>query len=454
MRPSRFSVPLLIPFVALLSAGLPGCGQKAPKVAASAKPDGSLPGAPEAVPSPPIAEKDCREYADQVVSAVASRNKVAFNALIDWDGIFAVATTDLGAPANVVSGWILEMKQALNTNPGFADAVLHNTEAGGQFSYLRTKISHGRQVIIFRMIGPQNQGVNYIEFIPKQGPDHKIRAANLYPYASGEFMSESIRRALLPAAASQSRSFVEKLVSKEQDFVLDLPKMQPIALALSQGRKKDALKLLDELRSETKKTKMVLLMRAQAAQEADEKVYLAALEEFRTLFPNDPCLDLQLIDYYTLTKKPDEVLKYIDRLDKSVGGDPYLNYLRASLAAERGDGAGARRLAEQVLDQEPSFKAAYYFLIGLSLREQKHDETLQWLKRIHEKLGVVFKDLTTVNEYANFVKSPQYKEWVKYLDQEAAATNAKSKAKSNAKSKPDQGRQPKRVPKSRGSVQP
>lgn len=187
-----------------------------------------------------IAEKDCQQYASEVVKAVASGNKTALNSLIDWEAIFATATANLGAPPNVVSGWIREMRQALALNVGFADSLIQNTKAGGQFDFLRTRISHGRQVVMFRLLGPASRGVNYIEFIVKQGPDHKIRASDLYLYATGEFFTESVHRALLPAAASQSRSFLEKLVSKEQDFVLDLPKIQPISEAMAQGRKKDA----------------------------------------------------------------------------------------------------------------------------------------------------------------------------------------------------------------------
>jgi hypothetical protein len=443
MRCERRSVRLMISFLAVASAGFPGCGQPKSEVANQPKPAASVPAAPNETRVEPIAEKDCQQYADEVVKAVASGNKAAFNSLIDWEAIFATATANLDAPPKVVSGWIQEMRQALSNNVNFVDSLIQNSKAGGQFDFLRIRISHGRQVVMFRLIGPGSRGVNYIEFIVKQGPDHKIRAVDLYPYVAGEFVSESIHRALLPAAASQSRSFLEKLVSKEQDLVLDLPKIPPISQAIVQGRKKDALRMLDELRPGTKKEKMVLLLRTQAAQEADQNVYLATLEEFRSLFPNDPCLDLQLIDYYTLTNKPDEVLKCVDRLDKSVGGDPYLNFMRASLAMERGDRADAKRLCELLVEQEPTFQPAYLLHIALSLKDDKDDETLLWLKKIHETLGTTFTDLTTVQDYARFVKSPQYKEWLKYLEKEAGTRKAAPTQKQNQK----QGQQATPVPK-------
>ncbi len=65
--------------------------------------------------------------------------------------------------------------------------------------------------------------------------------------------------------------------------------------------------------------------------------------------------------------------------------------------------------------------------------------TLAWLKRIHETLGMTFMDLTTVPDYARFVKSPQYKEWLKYLEKEASTRKAAPLQK--------QGQQPTPVPK-------
>ncbi len=111
---------------------------------------------------------------------VATGNKSVLNALIDSDAIFAASTADLDAPATVRLV-IEEMKQSLATNPGFADAVIQNAKAGGQFDYLRTRISHSRQVILFRMIGAGAQGVNYIEFIIKQGPDRKLAPPTSIP---------------------------------------------------------------------------------------------------------------------------------------------------------------------------------------------------------------------------------------------------------------------------------
>lgn len=285
MRCMRWSLPLSVSFMAIGLASLAGCGQQKPEVAAKSKLANGKQTPTNEAPPQPIAEEECREFARRFVAALTAGDKPAVNTLIDWDAIFARATAGLDAPETVVSSLVKGMKAALLTNVSFADALIQHAKAGGRFQYLRTRNRHGRQTIVLRMLGTVNQGVNYVELFPKQGPDHKIRAVDVYPYYSGELMSQSIRRGLLPAVASQSRSFVEKLLGQEQDYVLDIPKLKPISEAILQGRKKDALRLLADLRPETKKSKMVMLMRTQAAQEADEKTYLATLEEFRGFIP-------------------------------------------------------------------------------------------------------------------------------------------------------------------------
>jgi hypothetical protein len=416
---SRSSAPLMIAFTALTLALSPACRQQKPGAIAQAKPAVGPAVASEGALTKPLPEEDCEEYADAVVEAVASGDPAAVNSLIDWDSIFATATADLGASEKVVSDWKRGLKTTVIDNAGYAGRLIQNSKEGGQFDYLRTRESHGKQVILFRMIGPGGQGVSYVEFEPTRGPDHKIRAKNLYPYISGELISETIRRGLLPLAATHSRTFLDKLLTNEQDYVRDLPKLTPITEAMKQGKKQDALRQLKELRPETKKQKVILLMRIQAAAEADETDYVAALEEFRKLFPNDPSLDLQSIDYYMLKKNFPKALRCVDRLDESVGGDPYLNCIRSSVAMERGDGAEARRFANLAIDREPSLQIAYFVLVGLSLQDQKYDETVAGLKRIHDTFETSFEDLTTLPEYAGFVKSPQYNQWLQYVELQA-----------------------------------
>jgi tetratricopeptide (TPR) repeat protein len=160
---------------------------------------------------------------------------------------------------------------------------------------------------------------------------------------------------------------------------------------------------------------LLVYMQATAHLGADgEADYLAGLERFRELYPDDAAIDFISIGYFHLKKRYDEVRRSIDRIDKAVGGDPYLDVLRGNAWMEDGRFEEARQAMEKAIEEEPDLARAYWTRIALSLREQKHADTLKWLQTIVEKCHVAIKNLNEVPEYAEFVKSPQYGEWQKW----------------------------------------
>jgi hypothetical protein len=108
-------------------------------------------------------------------------------------------------------------------------------------------------------------------------------------------------------------------------------------------------------------------------------------------------------------------MKAIDRLDRSVDGDPYLDVLRAGLCEAQGDREGCRRFARRAVDREPSLLQAHWALVGYSLEDQKYDETLERLKEIDRTFVMKFNDLSRIPRYAGFVKSLAYARWLDYL---------------------------------------
>ena len=207
------------------------------------------------------------------------------------------------------------------------------------------------------------------------------------------------------------------MLTSERDYVKDLPKLPGIATLINEGNHQEALAQLKTLGPDTKKEKSILLIRIRAAQASDEKEYTEVLEEFRKLYPKDPCVDLLSIDYYTLKKDYPKALASIDRLDKAVGGDPYLNVLRASLSELGADLPSALKFANRTIEEEPTMLNAYFYSIGISLKAEMYDETLATLKKQDQTFKMTYNDLKTVPEYAGFVKSPQYQQWLDYLAQ-------------------------------------
>ncbi len=192
-----------------------------------------------------------------------------------------------------------------------------------------------------------------------------------------------------------------------------MDKVKQMSEAVLDGRPRDALAIFDGLPDSLKHDKVVLLVRLRTVQALDDdEACTKAIAEMHALFPDDPNTDLLSIDYYFLKKMTKEALEAIDRLDKSVGGDPYLDVLRANTHFQSGDLATAREDAERAVKREATLIEGYWTLVTISLSEERYDDTAALLDTLRDRFHVTFQDLSKMPAYKGFVASPQYRAWL------------------------------------------
>jgi hypothetical protein len=397
----------------------PACGPSGRGVPAATKLSAGQAAAPRgnAAVQAELSEQECRAYAQSIVDVVAAGDLDGLNALVDWDAIFETALAKRGIPDKTLQEYLDGMRQGMDRENGVTGQLIDNSKRGGQLSFLRTRQRQGRPVVLIRMLKPIEQGgVNYFDFIPERSPDGRVRAREIYFYGTGEFASEMVRTILLPVIADQSRTFLAKLIIRERDYVRDFPQLGRATELMNQGKPQEALAIYKRLQPETRKHKSVLRGRLRAAQQSDdEKEYAAVLDDFRRLYPDDPCIDQISIDLFIIRRDFPAAMKAIDQLDQAVGGDPYLELTRASVREAQGDLEGLQRFALRAIEREPSLLQGHFALVEYSLRTEKFDDVVGRLKQIDQKFHFLFDDLSQVPIYAGFVKSPQYREWLDYL---------------------------------------
>jgi hypothetical protein len=418
MRRSMTLARVLLVFSVVTLAGFGASGQEKTAKKSRTKPVPRPRPVSKQTPKSQLHDGDCRAFASQVALAIRAGNISTLNDLIDWESLFNTTMKGMDVTPKLRQDITLGLKNGLSRETGLSGQIVKNSRAGGTFDFLRIREDKNRQAILFRLIQPAGAGgVAYFEFMPEKSADGKIRASDIYVFSSGEFLSEMLRRGVLPIIANENRTFLDKLVSGERDYISDLPKFSETAQLIGEGKMKEALALIQGMKPETKKQKAVFLLRLRAAQAIDENEYAATLDEYRKLFPKDPGLDLLSISYYTTKKDFNQALECINRVESAVGGDPYLNVTRAALCDVQGKHDEAKRLARKAAEEEPTLLPAYFELLGVSLIQKNHDETLAVLKEVDQKFQLKLNDLTKVREYADFVKSPEYKEWIKYRHQ-------------------------------------
>ena len=394
---------------AFLSLACASCSQQSSLPATQATP------APAVVspPGPAVTEGDVHRFAKDLEKAVAAQDSARANELFRFPELFERSISDLGASADFFKG-VKQGIQAASAQNTFGTQIVAQVAKGGSYRLLRVHVVDGRHRALFRLIQPSKGGVNYHDLLVARFPDGRIGMEDAHIYVTDELLSQSMRRLFIPLIAESNRGALSRLAGADREYLDNLPLLKQFTGAIRAGRHAEALTIYRKLPTKLQQDRTIMIMYVQAASGADQSEYAAAMEAMRTSFPKDTCTEFLSIDYYVLRKEFDESIRSIDRLDKRLGGDPYLNVMRAGtmILAERYAEAGAA--AEKAVAAEPNLAPAYWSRITVSLKQKEFQDTFRWLRLVVEKCGEDVADLTTVPEYAEFVKSPSYKDWLKW----------------------------------------
>jgi tetratricopeptide (TPR) repeat protein len=346
-------------------------------------------------------------FTQELEDGINAGEASALDANVDLERLIARSTRDTSVPAHFAESFATGMRRSGMT---MGKQLVDAQDEESDFHLLRLRMDGGTPHALYRVIS--QAGINYLDFELAKNAQGKVVIVDIYPHISGELFSETLRRTYLMAAAEAGLSLMDKLMGKEQEFLKNLPKLLAMQRLTQERKPAEVVKTFGELPASLRQNKLFLLLRLNAASSLEESEYQKAIEDCEKAFPNDPSLALISIDGHMLRKDYAGVMKSIDRLDQRVK-DPYLHYLRGSVMLEKGDGKEARRFFQAAIDAEPTLVSPYWVLIGLSLQDKKYKDTARYLTAIERDAGVELGALTDLEQYAGFVKSPEYKTWNK-----------------------------------------
>jgi tetratricopeptide (TPR) repeat protein len=273
---------------------------------------------------------------------------------------------------------------------------------------------------LFRMLTAEGS-LNYHDYTLARAADGRILAIDIYVYVIGEQIWKTNRRLALPLFAQQSKGILDKLISSEADIVRNIDQIGDMAAAIQQGNHYKALRIWEKLPERVKEDRSVLVMRMQAAQQVSVESYMESIDDIRRLFPREAWVSLISIDAFRRRGQFDDALLAIDALDRSVGRDPYLSYVRADTYVAQGQLAQALEQARKAIELEPQLSAPYWVLVAVSLREKDFAKTSQLLTEIHQKFNIEIAGLEQLPEYSEYIQSKEYREWLHSATPDSAA---------------------------------
>ena len=363
-----------------------------------------------ATASPPT-DAECRKLAAMFEQHIRRGEVEQATQLIDWDAILNKATAGFGDNPDVertATEFRAGVLDTVRMSGGLTTQVAAAVEQGGSYRLLRIHRVDGQPRALFRLLLPEGAGVNYHDFTFTRDTAGKLRTGDVHLALSGEFLSDTLRRAYLPVVAQVAGL---KLNERDAAYIQHLDDLSKMVAEAGEERFREALAIFRALPAPLQGDKNVLLIRLQAAQKVSDEEYSQSIDDLVRHFPRDSSVALLTIDGHLLRGRFAPALAAVDTLDKALGGDPYLDVLRAGIKYQAGDLAAAEIAARKAIAAEPTLEDAYWQVATVSLDTKSYDTTVEMLDLLQQRFGIELEDLTKVPEYADFVKSPEYRKW-------------------------------------------
>lgn len=371
-----------------------------------------LPGLLRAAAAPAAASTEqAATVAGHLQEAVAKGDTAGADAEFDIDAFLDRTTAGVSSTPQYDQGF----RSGVKEGSALLGQIVRAAN-GGSYRLLRIRQVSGQTRALFRML-PKDGGLNYHDWVLGTDAQGAPKFVDIYVAVTGELTSQTLRRVYLMGAVQSKPTLLQRLTGTEKDLAANLDTMKQITADVQSGKDKEALdayKTLPKSLQENKTFMMMRLAAAQHRQEQDPQEYQNVMADFQRLFPGDPGLDLTCLDSVITARKFPEAFASIDRLEAFTGGDAYLVFLRANLYLLRGEAADlgqAKQLYRRAITAEPGLTDPYWGMVTLTLKAKEFDQTAAMLDEIQKNLGIHFKDLETVPEYAEFTKSDAYRKW-------------------------------------------
>jgi len=289
-------------------------------------------------PEEPVSKEEALALGHRIERMIAKHDTSLLNHIFDERSLSKRVGDAMGSSLlnrAMISGAVKGFEKG-----GLGSKIVQSIGEEGSYQLIHEYEKDGRQHLLFRLYG--NLGINYHDYELVKRED-KVKAADLYIYTTGENISLTLANAL----TRLNKDATSKDVTRT-DNVREL---------LDRSEFQKAHDEYEKLPPGLKKEKAYQMMHVRIESQLSTDQYIAALNEYRALFPHDPNMYLLMIDAYALQKNYPMALESVNKLDSMVGKDPFQDYERALIYRMMDDTANERICAERLHRNMPDFKA-------------------------------------------------------------------------------------------------
>ncbi|MFY8056958.1 MAG: hypothetical protein ACOVRM_04405 [Planctomycetaceae bacterium] len=383
-----------------------GCGQQASEQPAAAA--GSTAGTADAAAVKPVAlraadEPQSQQLAEQVRQAVAHLDAAALTKLAS-DEAFA----DRVLRGTDVSG--SERREAVEGLSGTLQeiftGVVQGCTNGGSYSFVRMVPRGGEFRPLFRLCLPELSGINYHELVVVQTAEG-AKIADVDVYLSGECVSESLRRLVLPALAASNRGLKASLSASEVQLLEFSDDVREIGNLQLSGQPKSALELFRRLPTVVQESEPLRRLKVRICRNLGPDELAEALQQLFQATAAEPGAGFAEVERLELLGQHAEVAAAVDRLREQTG-DPYLGLLKIEslLKLDRGAEAAEAVAAAKAVSEGDADVAL------TDLRVRLHRRDFAGVAELLEGMQQSPDGAAEIPEYQEFLRSEAGQAWL------------------------------------------
>lgn len=354
-----------------------------------------------------LTDAQCEKFGRELADCVNRGEKVKTIEPLDCDAL----------GKRVVKGLDFSEKDQVDFIQSFSESFKQSftsqLKAWESAHFIRVSTVKGEKRVLIRIISSEG-AVNFIDWVCAPDEQGGIKTIDFFSYLTSELASETTRRGVLPYVAEKNRGLIERLTKGEGAYVRAFSNVTEAMKFFQSGDSDKALGILEALPDEVKTTPFILIIRLQVAQKADKKVYARVIEEWEKARPGDPSLDLVSIDGCIGRKDYDGCIRHLDALQKRLGGDGYLQAMKANVYVIAGNTDKARSTIKEAVAQEPTLPNSYDIWFNLELKAKNWSSLVEALTKFETNFPKVdlWKGIQAEASWAPFRESAECKAWL------------------------------------------
>jgi len=154
-----------------------------------------------------------------------------------------------------------------------------------------------------------------------------------------------------------------------------------------------------------------LLMLMNMGAELNEDSLKIATDIFTKYYPKDPLLELKLFDYSMLQSDTSKIILALDNLNEKIGGDVYIDVLKAAIFKNNNQISKAEGLLKSALEKEPDNEESYWLYFDLLAKQKNYSEIIRIFEQFRKEFDDDPSEYLDEEKYADFFGSEEFLEW-------------------------------------------